>query len=396
MKNHTVFVLRIICVSSILFFVQCTGKSRQSSQQQGLGWGDKMAAYAVQEFMPADKYAWDWAQATMLRAVADRYELGIDKEKMLNYVRRAMEVTMDKAEGIHPNAVASGFGMAFLSRVTGNREYEKTALRIYDDYMKICRSSNGGVSHRDNVVELWDDTVYMISLFMLEMYRLTGDEKYLREVALQIAAHAEQLEDQVTGLWYHGWDADDEPFDDKCSMSDWANNPERRSSQFWGRGNGWVVMTLANTLHLMPRTMSERPALEAMFVKFAHTLAGLQDAATGHWYQLPVYPGEAGNFIESSCTAMFAYGIAVGIADGILPARTFRPVVDKAFRGIEKNSLKMVSDSLVNITNVCAGTCIGDKNYYFKREVVDGTPFALGSAIMFHDRYRLHKSLPPR
>ncbi|MDR1666466.1 MAG: glycoside hydrolase family 88 protein, partial [Bacteroidales bacterium] len=237
MKNQTVFALRIICVSSILFFVQCTGKSKQ---QQAAGWGDKMAAYAVQEFMPADKYAWDWAQATMLRAVADRYELGIDREKMLNYVRKAMEVTMDKAEGIHPNAVASGFGMAFLARVTGDGKYAEKAFKIYDDYMKIVRSPNGGVSHRDNVVELWDDTVYMISLFMLEMYRLTGDEKYLREVAFQLTVHAEKLEDPATGLWYHGWDADDEPFDDKCSMIGWADNPERRGSQFWGRGNGWV------------------------------------------------------------------------------------------------------------------------------------------------------------
>jgi unsaturated rhamnogalacturonyl hydrolase len=388
MKKQTVYVLRILCVGSMMFFVQCTGKNRPSPQSPSGGWGDRMTAYATGEFMPADKYVWDWAQATMLRAVADRYELGIDRENMLNYVRRAMDVTMDRAEGIHPNAVASGFGMAFLARVTGEEAYTRKAFRIYDDYRKIIKSSNGGVSHRDNVVELWDDTVYMISLFLLEMYRLTGDEQHLREVAFQLAAHAEKLEDPVTGLWYHGWDNDSEPFDDGCSMTGWADNPERRGSQFWGRGNGWVVMTLANTLHLMPRTMSERATLEAMFVKFARTLASLQDAATGHWYQLPLYPGEAGNFIESSCTAMFAYGITVGMADGLLPAETFRPVVDSAFRGIEKNSLKTVDDSLVTLTNVCAGTCVGDKSYYFRREVVEGTPFALGGAIMFHDRYR--------
>jgi unsaturated rhamnogalacturonyl hydrolase len=347
-----------------------------------------MAAWAAGEYMPADRYVWDWSQATMLRALADRHELGIDREKMLEYVRRAMEVTKNKARGIHPNAVASGFGMAFLARVTGEEEYARAAFRIYDDYRQIARAANGGVSHRDNVVELWDDTVYMISLFLQEMYRLTGDEQYLKELALQLAAHAEKLEDPATGLWYHGWAASAEPFDDGCSMRGWADNPERRGSQFWGRGNGWVVMTLANTLHLMPRAMGERAALEAMFVKLAGTLAGLQDAATGHWYQLPIYPGEAGNFIESSCTAMFAYGITVGIADGILPAKTFRPVVDNAFRGIEENSLKTVSDSLVTLTNVCSGTCVGDKAYYFGRKVVDSTPFALGAAIMFHDRYR--------
>jgi unsaturated rhamnogalacturonyl hydrolase len=383
-KGKTIVALGVICVGAILLFAQCRGKNKSSAL-----WGDKMTAYATQEFMPPDRYVWDWAQATMLRAVADRYELGIDREKMLDYVATAIATTIDKAEGIHPNAVASGFGLAFLARVTGNEICRKKAFVVYDDYLHTVRASNGGVSHRDNVVELWDDTVYMISLFLMEMYRLTGDEKYLSDVAFQLAAHAEKLEDPQTGLWYHGWDNDSEPFDDGCSMTGWANNPEHRGSQFWGRGNGWVVMTLANMLHVMPRTMQERPALEAMFLKFAQTLKTLQDAATGHWYQLPVYPGEAGNFIESSCTAMFAYGMAVGIADGILPAKTFRPVVDKAFLGIEEHSLKAIGDAWLTITNVCSGTCVGDKAYYFNRKVVDGTPFALGAAIMFYDRYRL-------
>jgi unsaturated rhamnogalacturonyl hydrolase len=371
----------------MLFSVQCTA----TKKEQHNGWGDRVTAYAVQEFMPADKYVWDWAQATMLRAVADRYELGIDPETMLRYVRKAMDVTMEKADGIHPNAVASGFGMAFLARVTGERIYREKAFGIYGDYRKIIKSTNGGVSHRDNVVELWDDTVYMISLFLLEMYRLTGDEQYLKEVASQLVAHAGKLEDPATGLWYHGWDDDGEPFDDGCSMAGWADNPQRRGGQFWGRGNGWVVMTLANTLHVMPPAMSGRAPLEAMFLRFAQSLAPLQDAATGHWYQLPLYPGETGNFIESSCTAMFAYGITLGIADGILPAATFRPVVDRAYRGIENSSLKTLSDAWMTVTNVCSGTCVGDKAYYYGRKVVDGTPFALGSAIMFHDRYRLLK-----
>jgi unsaturated rhamnogalacturonyl hydrolase len=352
-------------------------------------WGDRLAAYAVGEFMPADRYHWDWAQATMLRAVADRHELGINREAMLDYVRRAMDATASKANGKHPNAVASGFGMAFLARVTGEEAYARKAREIFSDYQAIPRASNGGVSHRDNVVELWDDTVYMIGLFLLEMYAWTGDEMYLRELSFQITAHAEKLADPATGLWYHGWDNDDEPFDDGCSMPGWANNPARRGNECWGRGNGWIVMTLANTLHLMPREMSERPALEAMFLKFARALADLQDEATGHWYQLPAYPGESGNFIESSATAMFAYGLSVGIADGLLPSDVFLPVVERAFRGIESHSLTPASDTALTVSNVCSGTCVGDKNYYFNRRVVNGTHFALGATIMFHDRYQL-------
>ncbi|MCS2584401.1 glycoside hydrolase family 88 protein [Bacteroides sp. BFG-551] len=42
--------------------------------------------------------------------------------------------------------------------------------------------------------------------------------------------------------------------------------------------------------------------------------------------------------------------------------------------------------------NVCAGTCIGDKDYYYNREIVNDRPFGYGVAIMFYDQYQLLKA----
>ncbi len=352
-------------------------------------WGDKLMEYATKEYHPAATYYWDWPQATLLRSIADRWENDINRDDMLAYIREAMDVNMDNASGIHPNVLASGFGMAFLARVTGEEKYRTKAFELYNQYRNIPRSSNGGISHRDNAIELWDDTVYMISLFLTEMYRLTGDESFLKEVAFQLTAHAEKLGDPSTGLWYHGWDNDTIPFDDKCSMLGWADNPDRRNNEFWGRGNGWVAMTLANTLRVMPDSMKEKKQLNSMFTKMMETLSSLQDKKTGHWYQLPVYPGEEGNFIESSCTVMFAYAMSAGVADKLLPSSKYMPLIENAFRGIQENSVKPTEGDFLTITNVCYGTCIGDKAYYYDRKVIDGTEFALGSAIMFYDQYDL-------
>ena len=353
-----------------------------------LAWGDLLNLYVQEQYMLAGEYRWDWAQATYLRSVADRYENGIEREKMLQYIRRAMEVNWDNASGIHPNHVVSGFGMALLARVTGEEKYRQKALGIYEQYTRIPRASNGGVSHRDDVVELWDDTVYMIGLFLLEMYRLTGDEKYLTEIVSQLKKHDEKLKDKKTGLWVHGWDNDNISTDDGCCMLGWADNANRRNNEFWGRGNGWVAMILANTLHTMPANMAGREDLRKMFVKMMQTLKPLQDPETGHWRQLPVHTRDRDNFIESSCTAMFAYAMTLGMRDGILPVKKFRPVVEKAYAGIENNSLQFV-DKYLTISNVCYGTCIGNKEYYYKRKVVEGTHFALGAAIMFYDQYHL-------
>jgi unsaturated rhamnogalacturonyl hydrolase len=50
-----------------------------------------------------------------------------------------MDLTMNVANGKHPNAVASGHGMAFLARVTGDPKYADMANKIYADYLKTPR-----------------------------------------------------------------------------------------------------------------------------------------------------------------------------------------------------------------------------------------------------------------
>jgi len=39
------------------------------------------------------------------------------------------------------------------------------------------------------------------------------------------------------------------------------------------------------------------------------------------------------------------------------------------------------------LKNICDGTCIGDKDYYYNRGIVDGRAYAFGIATMFYDQY---------
>jgi len=182
-------------------------------------WVDSVDVYGREVFLPAEKYHWEWGEATFLNSVVHlyNYKPAAEKEKYLEYIKVAMDNTFPYANGKHPNAVASGHGMAFLARIAGDEKYRKKALEIYNDYLNTPRASNGGVSHRVETIELWDDTIYMISMFLLEMYRLTGDEKYIASFAAQVTAHSEKLSDKKWGLWYHGWDADKENYDDRLA-----------------------------------------------------------------------------------------------------------------------------------------------------------------------------------
>ena len=75
-----------------------------------------------------------------------------------------------------------------------------------------------------------------------------NDEKYIDDFLHQFNTHNEKLTDKETGLWVHGWDADNEDYNDGCSNLGWPDKATRRSSQIWARGNGWIGMALADAL----------------------------------------------------------------------------------------------------------------------------------------------------
>ena len=372
----------------ILGLLLCLGKINAQT------WIDSIDVYGREIVMPAEKYKWEWGEATMLNSMIHLYNFKPESQKQvyLDYVKTAMDKTFNDANGLHPNAVASGHGMAFLAKVTGDQKYIEVANKIYQDYLTIPRTEKGGVSHRTETVELWDDTVYMLSMFLLEMYRYTGDELYIKELLNQLLIHKEKLANKKWGLWVHGYDDDNDDYKDLCSQFGWAkSSPRRTSTDFWGRGNGWVVMAIADALNSVPANSSYFRAFAKELREITKKLPDLQDKETGMWYQLPVYLDSTENFLESSCTAMFAYGITIGVELKVLDKKTYLPVIEKSYTGLKINAIKRDGNYLIP-TKVCEGTCIGDRAYYFGRKTKDGINYAIGSFIMFGLEYEKLKS----
>jgi unsaturated rhamnogalacturonyl hydrolase len=375
----------ILKCSIVLFFFVIS----QTIYAQKNTWVDSLDHRARTEILPAKKYHWTWQNAALLNTIKAQYEIANSekKDKYLAYIRKAMDRKLWRANGKSPNAVASGLGMAFLARVTGEEKYKRAADKIFEDYNKIPKTDNGGVSHLRNYQELWDDTIFMVGSYLREMYLLTRDEKYLNELLLQVEVHREKLKDDHWGLWYHGWDGDDKNRSNFiCGQKGWSNTPKKRSEEIWGRGNGWVIVTLAQTVSELPDSLPQRTKLAAYLKEMLLHLPELQDTETGHWYQLPVRKNEEGNFIESSCTAMFGYGILIGLREGIIEGEDYEKSVKKAFYGLRKYSIRKVKNELITM-NVCNGTCIGDNEYYFNRKTKREKSFGLGMFILFGRTY---------
>lgn len=352
-------------------------------------WVDSLDVYARTVYMPPNKYVWTWQRAALLHPMVYQHQVLPQPENQvyLDFVQKAMDKRYKNARGKSPNGVASGLGMAYLARVSDDPKYRKAADKVFKDYLNVQRTDNGGISHKAKFKELWDDTIYMIGIFLQQMYLSTGDEKYMDEFVLQFNAHREKLLDPATGLWYHGWDGDEKNRCNWCGQTGWSNNPEKRSNEFWGRGNGWVIVTLGQALEVLPKDHPHRKTMEAYLVEMIENLPNWQDQATGHWFQLPVRTEQEGNYIESSCTAMFAYGILTAIEQGLVSKEEYLPAVHKAYDGLRAHSMKDVGKGHLTVKNVCKGTCIGDMQYYLNRKAESEKPSGIGMFLLFGRAY---------
>lgn len=342
---------------------------------------------AISRDVPPEAFVYNWRDAVLMKSFIDIYRRDESRrERVAGYVGEAMTRVAPKAHGRHPNGIAAACGFAFLKEIGRSTPETDAALeRVYAQYKEIVRTEDGACSHRPGRLELWDDTLYMLDIFLLGCYRATGDISYVEEFADQLIAHAARLRDPVSNLWYHGWAKSDASYDDACCQKGWNANPQHRNAEFWGRGNGWVAMAMADLLEVLPADDPRYPEVRRMFSGMMKTVLSLQQCRSGLWYQLPARLGEKGNFLESSCTAMFAYAAAKGFRAGVLGKKYFR-CARKAYKGLLTNCVRNAGGEEVFLDGICEGTCIGDKDYYFSRKAIGAETYATGAFLMLENQ----------
>jgi rhamnogalacturonyl hydrolase YesR len=203
---------------------------------------------------------------------------------------------------------------------------------------------------------LWPDDLYMGGVFLVRYGLYLHDQKYIDDAANQII-HQAALEQDTDGLWFHGYFV-----------------KEKQHAPFkWGRGNGWVTVTLVETLSALP----ENDPLRAPLIKILNAqIEGLKkcQAPDGMWRQVLDQPQL---WEETSCTAMFAYGIARAVNRGWVDAADMA-MARQAFAGIAKN---VTAEGVVKGT--CEGTNIGkDLDFYLKRTQPDDDLHGRGVTLL--------------
>lgn len=182
----------------------------------------------------------------------------------------------------------------------------------------------------------WIDAIQMAMPVYTQMYRITGDRKYLEhgmkmyrwsrnECGRGGANPDKGLFNTDEGLWWR--DADYVP---PYKESD-GNNC------YWSRGNGWVYAALVRCMnHLSPKDKAYKE-LKKDFMMMSAALSKCQ-REDGFWnvsLNSPVtYPGK-----ETTGTALFLYGMAWGIQKGYLKEKIYRPIIDKAWDAMKNDAV---------------------------------------------------------
>ena len=84
----------------------------------------------------------------------------------------------------------------------------------------------------------------------------------------------------------------------------------------------------------------------------------------GRWYQVVDKGGKVGNWLENSCSCLYAAGICKAVRKGLMD-KEYLEKAKRAYEGVIR-SLTWLGDDL-QIGHVCIGTGVGDYPFYVAR-----------------------------
>ena len=166
----------------------------------------------------------------------------------------------------------------------------------------------------------------------------------------QLKITYERTLDPKTGLNRH---ADDEP-----RGAFWSNQETGLSQHCWGRAQGWYSMALIEVLDALPEDYSRRGEVLDLLQKDLDAVIKWQDQESGTWYQVMDAPGREGNYLESTCSSMFAYVLLKAYNKGYLGTK-YRDAGIKAYQGIIKNFIRVNADKTISLTQCCSVAGLG-------------------------------------
>ncbi|PWS32372.1 glycoside hydrolase family 88 protein [Pedobacter paludis] len=297
------------------------------------------------------------------------------------YIDKAGNIRTYKGEDFNIDNVKNGRALLLLYKVTGQQKYLTAATQLYDQLQKQPRTKEGGFWHKKIYPnQMWLDGLYMGEPFYAEYAALMNKDAAFDDVAKQFILMEKYARDAKTGLLYHGYD--------ESRTEQWANKTTGTSPNFWARAMGWYMMALVDVLDNFPKNHPKRAELIAILNRTATATVKYQDAKSGVWFDIMDLPIKKGNYLESSASSMFVYGLAKGVRKGYLP-QTFMMAANKGYAGLKKEFVSSAGAERINLNKTVSVSGLGGKpkyrdgsfEYYISEKVITNDPKGMGAFI---------------
>ncbi|MFD1795582.1 glycoside hydrolase family 105 protein [Paracoccus aurantiacus] len=306
--------------------------------------------------------SWEWPQGVGLYGLMRLWVQNDDPallQTLEDWYDRRIEAGLP---GMNVNTTAPILALSEIWRRRGQPRYGK----VLDDWAKILvetmpRTPEGGFQHnvsdRINDDELWDDTLFMVALFLASYGQASGQRHLVEEAERQFLVHARYLADPHTGLWFHGWS-----FDGRHNFA----------RALWGRGNSWITVGILELIEMAEISSVVRDYLLGVLGAQIDALLALQDASGG-WHTLLDDPA---SYIEISATAGFGYGLMKAARLGLAP-----PAAADAGRRAAEAVMSNIGPGGV-VENVSYGTRMGHDLQFYRDIPIQPTGYGQALAIL--------------
>lgn len=337
------------------------------------------------DFQPSLK--WDYCHGLELGAMMDVYDRYGDAkfyEYALAYadtmVNEDGTIKKYKLTDYSLDRINSGKMLFRIYEQTKDDKYKKALDLLRSQFDGQPRNADGGFWHKKVYPnQMWLDGLYMGTPFLAEYAYRNNEPQAYQEVIDQIKIVARHTYDPANGLFRHACDV--------SKREKWADKETGQSQHCWGRALGWYMMAIVDDLDFIPQHEPGRDTVLVILNHIAETLKKYQ-SPEGLWYQVMDKSGDPGNYLESSCSAMFVYSLFKAVRKGYIPSSYFT-VARKGYEGILNEFIKVDDNGLVSITKACAVAGLGGKNYrmgdydyYIHEQIRDNDPKAVGPFIL--------------
>ena len=332
-------------------------------------------------------YKWNYTTGLELRsflAVARAYDI----PEFDAYVRAWYDGILDEngsiggkyaLEKYNLDHVCPARTLLSLYMDTPDKRYAKAIETVRRQLEGQPRTEAGAFWHKQVYPgQVWLDGLYMAEPFYAAYADVVRETADFDDIALQFRVAADKTYDPATGLHRHAWDETRQMF--------WADPVTGQSAHAWGRALGWYVMALVEVLPFFPEEHPGKAELQGILERILVTLPRYADPETGMWYQVLDCPGREGNYLESTCSAMFTYAYLRAAREGYAVPESIDPKA--LYEALVKKFIREDADGTLNLTDCCAVAGLGGKenrsgtfDYYVNEKIIENDPKGIGPFI---------------